>query len=210
MTTIIEQQRVYQDEVHRVSVTRSPGEALGLTVKVEGECVVVSRIIEGGLIDRIGLFDLGDIIVEVGGVPIETVDDLMYQVSVSGKKITFLIKKTPAEDLKKLAIAQTPSLRKQINKEAPQNHCSTPSFLLLGRTVFSSNLHSRENPNGVFDENVFRDLLYFEQTSHLRPLWSYLFLPSELERRSAKTICALGTLPHRNPSPFCSQYRGKF
>ncbi len=73
-------------------------------------------IFVGGLIDRIGLFDLGDIIVEVGGVPIETVDDLMYQVSVSGKKITFLIKKTPAEDLKKLAIAQTPSLRKQINK----------------------------------------------------------------------------------------------
>ena len=73
-------------------------------------------IFVGGLIDRIGLFDLGDIIVEVGGVPIETVDDLMYQVSVSGKKITFLIKKTPAEELKKLAIAQTPSLRKQINK----------------------------------------------------------------------------------------------
>ena len=116
MTTIIEERRVYMDEVHRVTVNRSPGEALGLTVKVEGECVVVSRIIEGGLIDRIGLFDLGDIIVEVGGVPIETVDDLMYQVSVSGKKITFLIKKTPVEDLKKLAIAQTPSLRKQINK----------------------------------------------------------------------------------------------
>jgi hypothetical protein len=47
MTTIIEQQRVYLDEVHRVTVNRSPGEALGLTVKVEGECVVVSRIIEG-------------------------------------------------------------------------------------------------------------------------------------------------------------------
>jgi len=77
---------------------------------------VTVLILKGGLIDRIGLFDLGDIIVEVGGVPIETVDDLMYQVSVSGKKITFLIKKTPAEDLKKLAIAQTPSLRKQINK----------------------------------------------------------------------------------------------
>lgn len=118
MTTIIEQQRVYHDEVHRVTVARNPGEALGLTVKVEGECVVISRIIDGGLIDRNGLFDLGDIIVEVGGVPIETVDDLMYQVSVSGRKITFLIKKTPVEDLKKLAIAQTPSLRKQINKKS--------------------------------------------------------------------------------------------
>jgi hypothetical protein len=50
MTTIIEQQRVYLDEVHRVTVNRSPGEALGLTVKVEGECVVVSRIIEGRVV----------------------------------------------------------------------------------------------------------------------------------------------------------------
>ena len=42
------------DEIHRVTVKRNKGEPLGLTVKVEGECVIVSRIMEGGLIDRTG------------------------------------------------------------------------------------------------------------------------------------------------------------
>ena len=111
------QERAYFDEVHRVTVNRQHGEPLGLCVKTEGDCVLVSRIIDGGLIEKCGLIDLGDLLVEVGGVPIHTPDDLMYQISVSGKKITFLVKKTPIEDLKKLAIAQTPSLRKQINQK---------------------------------------------------------------------------------------------
>ena len=112
------EERQYFDEVHRVTVRRDHGEPLGLCVKMEGDCVIVSRIIEGGLIEKIGLIDLGDIIVEAGGVPIETVEELMYQVSVSGKKITFHVKKTPVENLSKLSIAQTPSLRKQINQKA--------------------------------------------------------------------------------------------
>jgi len=111
-------QRQYYEEVHRVTVKRGQGEPLGLTVKVEGECVMVSRILDGGLIDRTGQIDLGDIVVEVGGTPIQTVDDLMYQVAQSGTKITFLVKKTPPEDLKKLSISQTPSLRKAMNQKA--------------------------------------------------------------------------------------------
>jgi len=111
-------QRQYYDEVHRVTVKKAQGEPLGLTVKMEGDCVVVSRILDGGLIDRTGQIDLGDIVVEVGGAPIHTVDDLMYQISQSGNKITFLVKKTPPEDLKKLAISQTPSLRKAMNQNA--------------------------------------------------------------------------------------------
>ena len=56
MTEIQYDQRQYYDEVHRVTVRRNKGEPLGLTVKVEGECVIVSRIMEGGLIDRTGKF----------------------------------------------------------------------------------------------------------------------------------------------------------
>ena len=111
-------QRQYYEELHRVTVQRRNGEPLGLTVKVEGDCVVVSRIIDGGLADRTGQLDLGDIVVEVGGQPCNTVDDLMHGVGRSGDRITFLIKKTPPEDLKKLAISQTPSLRKQLNQKA--------------------------------------------------------------------------------------------
>jgi len=118
MMEVAYDQRQYYDEVHRVTVKKAQGEPLGLTVKMEGDCVVVSRILDGGLIDRTGQIDLGDIVVEVGGAPIHTVDDLMYQVAQSGNKITFLVKKTPPEDLKKLAISQTPSLRKAINQNA--------------------------------------------------------------------------------------------
>ena len=54
-------QRQYYDEVHRVTVKKAQGEPLGLTVKMEGDCVVVSRILDGGLIDRTGQIDLGDL-----------------------------------------------------------------------------------------------------------------------------------------------------
>ena len=60
-------QRQYYEELHRVTVQRRNGEPLGLTVKVEGDCVVVSRFIDGGLAERTGQLDLGDIVVEVGG-----------------------------------------------------------------------------------------------------------------------------------------------
>ena len=62
----LETERQYFDEVHRVSVHRAHGEPLGLCVKLEGDCVLVSRIIDGGLIEKTnGLIGLGDIIVEV-------------------------------------------------------------------------------------------------------------------------------------------------
>lgn len=111
--------RNYYDELHRVTVKRGQGdEPLGLTVKEEGECVVVSRIMEGMLVDRTGQMDLGDIVVEVSNIAVHTVDDLMYQISQCGPNITFLVKKTPPEDLQKLHISQTPSLRKRINSKA--------------------------------------------------------------------------------------------
>jgi len=114
-------QRQYYEELHRVTVKRSGGEPLGMTVTTEGDCVLVTRIIDGGLMDRTGEIDLGDMIVEVGGMPCKSVDDLMYGVSQSANKITFLVKKTPPEELKKLAISQTPSLRKQINQKSNQD-----------------------------------------------------------------------------------------
>ena len=118
MTEIQYDQRQYYEELHRVTVRRNKGEPLGLTVKVEGECVIVSRIMEGGLIDRTGQIDLGDVIVECNGQQIFTVDDLMFKIGEGGSQLIFIIKKTPPEDLKKLAISQTPSLRKQMNQKA--------------------------------------------------------------------------------------------
>ena len=49
-------------------------------------------ILEGGPVDRTGQIDLGDIVVEAGGAPIQSVDDLHYQVAQPWTKITLLVK----------------------------------------------------------------------------------------------------------------------
>ena len=49
------QQRAYMEEVHRVSVPKpQEGEKLGLTVQQQNKCVVVTRILSGGLVDQVG------------------------------------------------------------------------------------------------------------------------------------------------------------
>lgn len=94
------------------------GEKLGLTVQTESGCVVVTRILGGGLIDQIGGLELGDIVLELNNVPIHSPEDLMALVALAEKNLTFLIKKTPEKELKKYGIPNTPSLRRQISMKA--------------------------------------------------------------------------------------------
>jgi len=109
----------YFDEVHRVTVPKPmDGERLGLTVQSQSGCIVVTRILGGGLIDQIGGLELGDIVIELNNVPIHSPEDLSALVSLSEKNLHFLIKKTPAKDLKKFGIPNTPSLRRQISMKA--------------------------------------------------------------------------------------------
>ena len=61
-------------------------------MRLEGGCVVVSGILEGGPVDRTGQIDLGDIVVEAGGAPIQSVDGLHHQVAQPWTKITLLVK----------------------------------------------------------------------------------------------------------------------
>jgi hypothetical protein len=59
--------------------------------------------------------ELGDIVIELNNVPIHSPEDLSALVSLSEKNLHFLIKKTPASELKKFGIPNTPSLRRQIS-----------------------------------------------------------------------------------------------
>ena len=46
--------RVYEDEVHLIRVPKPlEGERLGLTVQEENGCVVVTRVLSGGLVDQV-------------------------------------------------------------------------------------------------------------------------------------------------------------
>ena len=77
------------------------GERLGLTVQQKDGCVVVTRILAGGIAEQAAVIDLGDIVLEVNNIPINSAEDLMAIVSMSEKSIHFLVKKTPEDELKK-------------------------------------------------------------------------------------------------------------
>ena len=94
------------------------GEKLGLTVQQKDGCVVVTRILSGGIAEQVGVIDLGDIVLEVNNMPINSAEDLTALVTMSEKSIHFLVKKTPEEDLKKFGIPNTPSLRRKIHEKA--------------------------------------------------------------------------------------------
>ena len=94
------------------------GESLGLTVQNTDGCIVVTRILGGGMVDQIGGLELGDIIVDINNIPVNSAEDLRALVALAEKNLHFLVKKTPEKDLKKFGIPNTPSLRRQISMKA--------------------------------------------------------------------------------------------
>ncbi|XP_036411415.1 MAGUK p55 subfamily member 6b [Megalops cyprinoides] len=55
------------DAVRMIGIRKKAGEPLGVTFRVEGDDLVIARILHGGMIDRQGLLHVGDIIKEVNG-----------------------------------------------------------------------------------------------------------------------------------------------
>ena len=105
--------------MHRITVPKPmDGEKLGLTVQHRDGCIVVTRILGGGLIDQVGGLELGDIVLEVNNIHVQSAEDLGALVALAEKNLHFLIKKTPEKDLKKMGIPNTPSLRRQISMKA--------------------------------------------------------------------------------------------
>lgn len=94
------------------------GEKLGLTVQHKDGCVVVTRILDGGLVDQVGGLELGDIVLEVNNIPVNSAEDMSALVALAEKSLHFLVKKTPEQDLKKYGIPNTPSLRRQLSMKA--------------------------------------------------------------------------------------------
>ncbi len=111
--------RVYEEEVHMIRVPKPlEGERLGLTVQEQNGCVVVTRVLSGGLVDQVGHIDVGNIILEINNIPVHSADDLQALVAIADKFCQFLVKRIPEKELKRYGIPNTPSLRKQINDKA--------------------------------------------------------------------------------------------
>ncbi len=85
--------RVYEEEVHLIRVPKPlEGERLGLTVQEENGCVVVTRVLSGGLVDQVGHIAVGNIVLEINNIPVHSADDLMALVAMADKSMTFLVK----------------------------------------------------------------------------------------------------------------------
>ena len=75
-------------------------------------------VLGGGLVDQLGGLELGDIVIDLNNIPVQSAEDLGALVALAEKNLHFLVKKTPEQDLKKFGIPNTPSLRRQISMKA--------------------------------------------------------------------------------------------
>lgn len=80
------------ETIKMVGLRRNPSEPLGLTVEIdEHNQLMVARILAGGMIDRQGLLNPGDVILEVNGVPVSTPEQLQEQISLAKESVTLKI-----------------------------------------------------------------------------------------------------------------------
>lgn len=89
------------ETIKMVGLRRNPNEPLGLTVEVdEHNQLMVARILAGGMIDRQGLLNTGDVILEVNGVAVSTPEQLQEQISVAKESLTLKIGPNLDEEMK--------------------------------------------------------------------------------------------------------------
>ncbi|KAG5896715.1 hypothetical protein JTB14_014591 [Gonioctena quinquepunctata] len=80
------------DAIRMVGVRKKPGEPLGLTVQVDDNSnLIIARIMEGGMIEKQGLLHVGDIIMEVNGVPVSTAEDLQTEIAKTKDHVTLKV-----------------------------------------------------------------------------------------------------------------------
>ena len=70
-TEELDELQEWEVPVRMIGLTKREGDSLGLTVAVENNEVVVSRILHGGLIHKQGLMHVGDVIREVNGKSVQ-------------------------------------------------------------------------------------------------------------------------------------------
>lgn len=89
------------ETIKMVGLRRNPNEPLGLTVEIdEHNQLMIARILAGGMIDKQGLLNAGDVILEVNGVPVSTPESLQEQISLANESVTLKIGPNLDEEMK--------------------------------------------------------------------------------------------------------------
>jgi hypothetical protein len=89
------------ETIKMVGLRRNPNEPLGLTVEVDDHNqLVVARIIAGGQIDRQGLLNPGDVILEVNGAGVHSPEELQTEILRAKESVTLKIGPSVEEEMK--------------------------------------------------------------------------------------------------------------
>ncbi|XP_054715686.1 LOW QUALITY PROTEIN: protein PALS2-like [Uloborus diversus] len=103
------------EAIRMVGVRKTDEEPLGITVQNDDGHLVIARILAGGIIDRQGLLNVGDTILEINGVELDSPAELQQQLSKSSGSVTFKIRPSnsdtipPAQTYVKALYAYDPS-----------------------------------------------------------------------------------------------------
>eukprot|EP00095_Tigriopus_kingsejongensis_P003278 maker-scaffold675_size187964-snap-gene-0.31 protein:Tk03278 transcript:maker-scaffold675_size187964-snap-gene-0.31-mRNA-1 annotation:"maguk p55 subfamily member 6" len=92
-----EEEEVKVDTFRVIGVRRQAGQCLGLTVRLEGTRIKVARILIDSVIDRQGLLNTGDIILQANGKDVKNPEDLQKAIEDSGEFIVFKIMPNPCD-----------------------------------------------------------------------------------------------------------------
>lgn len=63
----------------------------------ENENLTIARIIEGGMIEKQGLLHVGDVILEVNGIPVKTPEDLQSEIAKCNDSVTLKVGQSSPE-----------------------------------------------------------------------------------------------------------------
>lgn len=89
------------EAIKMVGIRKTPDEPLGLTVEEDEFCQLrVARILAGGLIDRQGLLNPGDVILEVNGIKVTSPEELQNEIACAKDTITLKIGPNMDEEIK--------------------------------------------------------------------------------------------------------------
>lgn len=89
------------ETIKMVGIRKNPNEPLGLTVEVDDyNQLIVARILSGGMIDRQGLLNAGDVILEVNGVGVSSPEELQNEISRAKESVTLKIGPSIDEEMK--------------------------------------------------------------------------------------------------------------
>jgi MAGUK p55 subfamily member 2/6 len=107
------------ETIKMVGIRKKPDEPLGLTVEVDDyNQLTVARILAGGMIDKQGLLNPGDVILEVNGVGVHTPEELQQEISMAKESVTLKIGPSVEEEMRSARLTAGGSQVKSKTQEA--------------------------------------------------------------------------------------------